>query len=207
MALKRSFEDFLGRLLRGPRDGDTADPAPSTTPMREAARAVPPQAAQPQGAQAAQAMPRPATSSTLREWISAEVRRGVPRWTLYRRLSKAAAQTTMSAEKTIMAIEIKAIEDLLIERNRRGKELERAGNIDQAMALYEANVTDRFNGSHAYERLRALYKTRGDFANTIRVCDCYLRHVGTDDKLVQAYRAEIVNIAPASRRFQETRPA
>jgi hypothetical protein len=199
MALKRSFEDFLGRLLRGPRDGDVTDPQPSTTPMREVTRALPPQAAQ--------AMPRPATSSTLREWISAEVRRGVPRWTLYRRLSKAAAQTTMSSEKTIMAIEIKSIEDLLIERNRRGKELERAGQIDQAMALYEANVTDRFNGSHAYERLRVLYKTRGDFANTIRVCDCYLRHVGTDDKIVQAYRAEIVNIAPASRRFQETRPA
>jgi hypothetical protein len=200
MALKRSFEDFLGRLLRGPRDGDVTDPQPSTTPMREVTRALPPQAAQ--------AMPRPATSSTLREWISAEVRRGVPRWTLYRRLSKAAAQTTMSSEKTIMAIEIKAIEDLLIERNRRGKELERAGQIDQAMALYEANVTDRFNGSHAYERLRVLYKTRGDFANTIRVCDCYLRHVGTDDKIVQAYRAEIVNISPASqRRFQETRPA
>jgi hypothetical protein len=200
MALKRSFEDFLGRLLRGPRDGDLTDPQPSTTPMREVTRALPPQVAQ--------AMPRPATSSTLREWISAEVRRGVPRWTLYRRLSKAAAQTTMSSEKTIMAIEIKAIEDLLIERNRRGKELERAGQIDQAMALYEANVTDRFNGSHAYERLRVLYKTRGDFANTIRVCDCYLRHVGTDDKIVQAYRAEIVNISPASqRRFQETRPA
>jgi hypothetical protein len=200
MALKRSFEDFLGRLLRGPRDGDVTDPQPSTTPMREVTRALPPQAAQ--------AMPRPATSSTLREWISAEVRRGVPRWTLYRRLSKAAAQTTMNSEKTIMAIEIKAIEDLLIERNRRGKELERAGQIDQAMALYEANVTDRFNGSHAYERLRVLYKTRGDFANTIRVCDCYLRHVGTDDKIVQAYRAEIVNISPASqRRFQETRPA
>lgn len=200
MALKRSFEDFLGRLLRGPRDSDAVDPQPSTTPMREVPRALP--------AQTAQAMPRPATSNTLREWISAEVRRGVPRWTLYRRLSKAAAQTTMSAEKTIMAIEIKAIEDLLIERNRRGKELERAGHIEQAMALYEANVADRFNGSHAYERLRVLYKTRGDFANTIRVCDCYLRHVGTDDKLVQAYRAEIVNISPASQgRFQETRPA
>ena len=197
MALKRSFEEFLGRLVGGDR-ADGTDAPPTTKPPRPA---VDPRAV-------AQAMPRPATSATLREWITAEVRRGVPRWTLHRRLSKAALQTPVASEKTIMAIEIKAIEDLLVERNRRGKELERTGQIDQAMALYEANVTDRFNGSHAYERLRALYKTRGDFANTIRVCDCYLRHVGSDERLVQAYRAEIANISPArQRQFQETRPA
>lgn len=205
MAIKRSFEEFLGRLLGAARDGELAPALTRTTvPPREAAAP----ATNGGASLAPMAMPRPVTSASLREWITSEVRRSVPRWTIHRRLSKAATQNPSAAEKTVLAIEIKAIEDLLVERNRRGKELERGGQVEQAIALYEANVADRFNGSHAYERLRVLYKERGDFTNTIRVCNSYLRHVGTDERLVQAYQAEIQNISPArGREFQETRPA
>ncbi|HUN94433.1 MAG TPA: hypothetical protein VMU33_20440 [Burkholderiaceae bacterium] len=219
MTLKRSFEDFLSKITRNARSSATEAPAtrPAVGPSaRQATRPATRPATHGPGPYrlatpaAAVALPRPATSATLREWITGEVRRGVPRWTVHRRLAKAAAQPVAASESTVLAFEMKAIEDLLVERNRRGKELERAGQIDQAIALYEANVVDRFNGSHAYERLRILYKGRGDFANTIRVCSAYLKHVGTDARLCQAYEAEIANIAPARtppRQFQETRPA
>jgi hypothetical protein len=61
-----------------------------------------------------------------------------------------------------------------VDRNLVGIELERAGAVDRAIALYEANVAESFIGSHPYERLRILYTKRHDYPNALRVCRAYL---------------------------------
>ena len=60
---------------------------------------------------------------------------------------------------------------VMVDRNRRGKMMEREGEIDEAVTLYEANLADQFVGSHPYERLRIIYSERGDFVNALRVCE------------------------------------
>lgn len=62
----------------------------------------------------------------------------------------------------------------MVDRNLTGIELERAGAIDRAIFLYEANVAERFDGSHPYERLRILYTKQRDYRNALRICRAYL---------------------------------
>jgi hypothetical protein len=50
------------------------------------------------------------------------------------------------------------------------------------------------DGSHPYNRLRILYKNRGDYANTIRVCEAYLKNGGKDTKLCESFRAEVIKL-------------
>lgn len=62
----------------------------------------------------------------------------------------------------------------MVDRNLTGIDLERAGAIDRAIALYEANVAESFIGSHPYERLRIIYTKQRDYPNALRVCRAYL---------------------------------
>ncbi len=63
---------------------------------------------------------------------------------------------------------------IMAERNDQGKQLEGQGQIAQAVALYEANIQDRFFGSFPYDRLRIIYTRQGQYADAIRVCQAYL---------------------------------
>lgn len=54
-------------------------------------------------------------------------------------------------------------------RNLEGIELEKAGKINEAIALYEKNVKEEFFGSYPYERLAIIYKRRGLFDDELRV--------------------------------------
>ncbi len=55
------------------------------------------------------------------------------------------------------------------ERNLRGVELEKQGNVEEAIELYEQNIADGFEGSHPYNRLAILYRKRGQIGDEIRV--------------------------------------
>jgi tetratricopeptide (TPR) repeat protein len=63
---------------------------------------------------------------------------------------------------------------IMAERNDQGKQLEGQGQIAEAVALYEANIQDRFFGSFPYDRLRIIYTRQGQYADAIRVCQAYL---------------------------------
>jgi hypothetical protein len=71
---------------------------------------------------------------------------------------------------------------VLVERNNLGSELERRGEIDQAIQLYEANIADCFNGTHPYERLRILYTRQGRYSDAVRVCESYFKMLDILDK-------------------------
>ena len=54
-------------------------------------------------------------------------------------------------------------------RNNWGIDLEKRGDVDGAIALYEANVAEGFEGSHPYNRLVVIYRKRKDDGNEVRV--------------------------------------
>jgi tetratricopeptide (TPR) repeat protein len=63
---------------------------------------------------------------------------------------------------------------VMVDRNLEGKTLEDEGKLDQAISLYEANVRDKFDGTHPYDRLRIVYTKQRRYQDAIRVCQAYL---------------------------------
>jgi tetratricopeptide (TPR) repeat protein len=54
-------------------------------------------------------------------------------------------------------------------RNLDGIDLEQAGQIDEAVALYEQNVADGFSGDWPYSRLVSIYERGGRYDEAERV--------------------------------------
>lgn len=61
--------------------------------------------------------------------------------------------------------------DTWLNRNMKGIELEKEGEIDKAIKLYEQNIAENCDGSHPYMRLAILYRKRKDYDNEIRVLE------------------------------------
>ncbi len=80
--------------------------------------------------------------------------------------------------------------DRCVDRNLKGQELERQGHVTKAVALYEANIADHFDGSHPYERLRLIYFANGDYVNVSRVCWAYISCGQQDPVLKQKYKQQ-----------------
>ena len=62
-------------------------------------------------------------------------------------------------------------ENEAIERNLRGRDLEKQGNITDAIELYELNVTFGFEGDFPYDRLRVIYSKQRRYSDVIRVLE------------------------------------
>jgi tetratricopeptide (TPR) repeat protein len=54
-------------------------------------------------------------------------------------------------------------------RNLDGMELEQAGQVEAAIALYEQNVAEGFSGDWPYSRLISVYERRGAYDEAERV--------------------------------------
>lgn len=54
-------------------------------------------------------------------------------------------------------------------RNIRGKELESKGDIDGAIAMYEQNIAENFEGNYPYDRLAVIYHKRKQYEEEKRV--------------------------------------
>jgi len=66
------------------------------------------------------------------------------------------------------------IYDIMYQRNERGINVEKVGDVEQAIDLYEQNVTDWFDGNHPYDRLRIIYTKRKQYDDAIRVCQTFV---------------------------------
>lgn len=56
------------------------------------------------------------------------------------------------------------------ELNNEGMRLEKQGNIDAAIAIYEQNISaDCYPATHSFDRLMILYRKRKDYENERRV--------------------------------------
>ncbi len=62
-------------------------------------------------------------------------------------------------------------ENEAIERNLRGRDLEKQGNITDAIELYELNVAYGFEGDFPYDRLRVIYSKQRRYSDVIRVLE------------------------------------
>jgi tetratricopeptide (TPR) repeat protein len=56
-----------------------------------------------------------------------------------------------------------------VDRNLKGKEYEKKGEIEFAIREYEENLKEKFGGSHPYNRLAIIYRKNKDYDNEIRV--------------------------------------
>jgi len=59
--------------------------------------------------------------------------------------------------------------DSMVDRNNKGIELEKKGDIENAIKLYEQNVADEFFGTYPYDRLAIIYRKRKQFDDEIRI--------------------------------------
>lgn len=142
---------------------------------------------------------RPVNKRALLAWVNEQLQQGVPRWPLYLRLLELSSETSKSSESSSFE-EMQAfyevaesLLDIVVDRNLKGIELEKKRTKeyeDQAIALYEANIANRFGGSHPYERLRLIYFRNGDYANVSRVCRAYISFGQRDPALQQKYKKQ-----------------
>jgi len=61
--------------------------------------------------------------------------------------------------------------DKHVERNLKGIQFERDGQIDKAIKLYEINAEENFGGNHPYDRLAVIYRKRNQIGDEIRVLE------------------------------------
>jgi len=66
---------------------------------------------------------------------------------------------------------ISKIENNLLNRNLKGRELEKECKIDEAIKLYEKNIKEEFDGNYPYERLAIIYSKKGSLEDEIRVLE------------------------------------
>jgi len=67
--------------------------------------------------------------------------------------------------------QISKLENNLLNRNLKGRELEKEFKIDEAIELYEKNIKEEFDGNYPYERLSIIYSKKGLLEDEIRVLE------------------------------------
>ncbi len=61
--------------------------------------------------------------------------------------------------------------NIMAERNLKGIELEKIGDLEGAKSLYEQNVKDGFNGLHPYERLIIIYHKQKEHSKELKILE------------------------------------
>lgn len=61
--------------------------------------------------------------------------------------------------------------DKQFDRNLKGIQFEKEGQVVKAITLYEANITENFEGNHPYDRLAIIYRKREQIHDEIRVLE------------------------------------
>ena len=67
--------------------------------------------------------------------------------------------------------ESQRIESIIVDRNLKGKELEKQDKIEEAIALYELNVNDEVDTPFPYDRLAVIYRKQKRFDNEVKVLE------------------------------------
>jgi hypothetical protein len=66
------------------------------------------------------------------------------------------------------------LSDTMVDRNRKGSDHEKNGEIEAAIEEYELNISEWFDGDHPYERLRVIYNRRKQYEDALRVCKAFI---------------------------------
>jgi tetratricopeptide (TPR) repeat protein len=116
------------------------------------------------------ALPKTINIKTLEDWSKDLRKQSVPRQVICDFLL---AESDIQNVEYFLKTEYK-ISDVMVARNLRGKQLEKTGNIEQAIKLYEANVADEFSGNYPYNRLRVIYTNQKSYDHAIRICKAFV---------------------------------
>jgi hypothetical protein len=74
------------------------------------------------------------------------------------------------------------IQKILADRNLKGKQLEKEGNLDAAIKLYEQNIYDEDEGQHPYTRLAIIYRKQARIDEEIRILMKTIQIFGHSEK-------------------------
>lgn len=70
-----------------------------------------------------------------------------------------------------------------VQLNNEGIRLEKEGEIEEAIKLYEKNVNEvKYPATHSYDRLMVLYRKQKDYENEIRVIKLAIEMFPKDEK-------------------------
>jgi hypothetical protein len=119
--------------------------------------------------------PKNATQDSLIEWAEKQIEQGVPRQVICDFLLNSVSHAYSVDEMEISLKSESQLLQVMVERNLKGRELEKAGNTEDAIKLYEANVLDWFSGNFPYERLKVIYSKQKKLDEAIRVCKAFVR--------------------------------
>ena len=121
------------------------------------------------------------TPDGIRPWVEYQIAEGVPRQEIWNYLNDYARGAFAPMIRLRISEQLKRdapVERMLLfemmERNRVAREMEKAGKIDDAIALYEKNIRDKFDSPHGYERLVLIYDKLGKHEEVMRVAQTYL---------------------------------
>ena len=112
----------------------------------------------------------------------------------YRSLMKGDEPASWEVDDDILSVALKDLKERQDENHRLhetarlnniGIAAEKSGNIEKAIAAYEQNISIGYKADHAFNRLRILYKKRGDFKNMKRVLLRYAEVFGLGDVWVE----------------------
>ncbi len=87
--------------------------------------------------------------------------------------------------------------DTQVQRNLMGKQLEKEHKVLEAKALYEANISEGFEGSFPYRRLAILYRKKKMLSDEVRVLQ---KAISVFNSLVSSGRSDI---EPKLKEFKE----
>lgn len=112
---------------------------------------------------------------SLTKWAEQCLENGVPREIIDHALLSQNFSTLSLRQMEAKSKVEHNISWVMLDRNLRGIEFEKNGQIDEAIELYESNVNDWFSGNHPYDRLRVIYAKRGQLKDAIRICETFVK--------------------------------
>jgi len=122
-------------------------------------------------------LPKPSeiTKSSLRKWALKQLEQGTPRQIVCDYILSNLIEE-YSEEEPFAVLNVESeLSRVMCDRNLEGKTLEKAGDIEKAIELYEANVADWSIGTHPYDRLRVIYSKQKRYSESIRVYRTYVK--------------------------------
>jgi tetratricopeptide (TPR) repeat protein len=67
----------------------------------------------------------------------------------------------MAGGITLLTIKYMTKFDKQVDRNLKGINYEKSGELNKAIDLYEENIAENFEGNHPYDRLAIIYRKQG----------------------------------------------
>ena len=120
-------------------------------------------------------VPKSNNAKSLAKWATDCINDGIPREIISHALLSQDPQSLSLHQLEARSQVQHSVIQVMVDRNLRGIEFEKGGDVEEAISLYESNVADWFSGNHPYDRLRVIYTRQGQILDAIRVCESFVK--------------------------------